>query len=367
MSLLGKVVRVAHANPGPVQEALKPLIEAAVRHGKADKMPDDVLEHFKGKKKAAASVDSVFKLFPAKFRRKSKDGKHEVLWMDGKWEALEDMSQKDLTKIQGIITWKPEGKTDRLASSRYTVANDWPLLEISGKPGQWKVVYYDKHKGKAPEGRTIGEYGWGRIQKLTKAGKPTGKEIEARFLEGNKISVAFKKGQYLSSTYKEVRGKTAGRNSELWKLLENLNAVMNPDPQIRAILDWVKKNAPDEFPIFREAGIATMRAISDAQDRYWYDNRELKAAMERINKGSKAAGRDRTPTYIVKSNGFTNIAWQVKRDGKPDNRSLAKWVSEMNASFEPGGTNEHLRGHRITEASIINQFTDETLATYRGR
>jgi len=105
----------------------------------------------------------------------------------------EDLDEGHLKILHGV----------RVASERYNVAVDWPLLEIPRK-GTYKVTFYDKHKGKA-EGRTTDEYGWGRIQKLTKTGKPTGKEIEARFRKGNKIGIAFKPGNYMTHTYSEVR------------------------------------------------------------------------------------------------------------------------------------------------------------------
>ena len=58
MSLLGKTIRVANANPGPVREALLPLIKAALKEAKGDKMPKELLEKFKAKdKKAGAGPD----------------------------------------------------------------------------------------------------------------------------------------------------------------------------------------------------------------------------------------------------------------------------------------------------------------------
>lgn len=82
-----------------------------------------------------------------------------------------------------------------------------PFLEIGGKPGFWKVMRFQPHQSEPEIGaRTIGEIAWGAVQKVTKAGKPTGKSFNVRFFDkGNKLSVNWKGRSYLSSTYKEHR------------------------------------------------------------------------------------------------------------------------------------------------------------------
>jgi len=80
----------------------------------SDHCKKDKSDYFAGRKaqgKTAASIDNVFKEFPNKYRRKSKDGKHEVLWMSGDWWVLEDLSTADLKKMWTALSWKPSGKT----------------------------------------------------------------------------------------------------------------------------------------------------------------------------------------------------------------------------------------------------------------
>jgi hypothetical protein len=58
-------------------------------------------------KTAAGSLADVFSKFPAKFRRKTKGGKHEVHWMTGTWAVLEDLSVADLKKMWTALSWTP--------------------------------------------------------------------------------------------------------------------------------------------------------------------------------------------------------------------------------------------------------------------
>lgn len=73
---------------------------------------------------------------------------------------------------------------------------------------------------------------------------------------------------------------------ELWRLLEAINDKIEPDDEIRAVIDWVQKNAPEEYPVFREAGIALMRAMGAATDKHWYGNKALRDAAQRIHDAS---------------------------------------------------------------------------------
>ncbi len=71
-------------------------------------------------KTAAGSIDEVFKKFPAKFRRKSRDGKHEVNWMGGSWTVLEDISKADLKKMWTALSWEiGKTATDKRAARTY--------------------------------------------------------------------------------------------------------------------------------------------------------------------------------------------------------------------------------------------------------
>lgn len=79
-----------------------------------------------------------------------------------------------------------------------------PFIEIDGV--KHLVVRQSWHGASEDSRRTLGELGWGYVQKLTKAGKPTGREIEVRFFKEPRISVESTGRRYLSKTYKDLGG-----------------------------------------------------------------------------------------------------------------------------------------------------------------
>jgi len=92
-------------------------------------------------------------------------------------------------------------------------------------------------------------------------------------------------------------------------------------------------------------------------------------------------GRSYTPRYVIKINGAgrTNavqimpMEWRSRARGpyegygKPTEANLAKWVEKFNESLRPGGCNDHV-GERaqVTKANIVDQFTNEVVATYEA-
>lgn len=85
-------------------------------------------------------------------------------------------------------------------------------------------------------------------------------------------------------------------------------------------------------------------------------------------------GRTVTPKYRVefrdeqgRNGGFTAAAWR----GKVSQKALAVYVETLNASFEPGGSNEHVRasfpGAKVAAARIVRQSDDVVLATWEPR
>lgn len=87
-------------------------------------------------------------------------------------------------------------------------------------------------------------------------------------------------------------------------------------------------------------------------------------------------GRSVTPAYVVEyettgARGFSPICWrvtsssQIKADGRPTTANLRRHVEAYNASFQPGGVNEHV-GARIVAAKLVrNDGSHEVVATYR--
>lgn len=77
-------------------------------------------------------------------------------------------------------------------------------------------------------------------------------------------------------------------------------------------------------------------------------------------------GISRIPKYRVNvrmSGGYTDPwAWE----GRPSDIALRAMVKAFEASTEPGGVNAHLGRTVIWSAAIINQFTGERMASYRG-
>lgn len=67
-------------------------------------------------------------------------------------------------------------------------------------------------------------------------------------------------------------------------------------------------------------------------------------------------GRVRVSKYAVEfvAPGFhlTPAVWR----GRVSEKALAKYVEAMNASFQPGGANQHLVGTKVTEARIVENY-----------
>lgn len=136
-----------------------------------------------------------------------------------KWEAMNDEHGDKFKKANGdmmeYFAKHPEKLKEKQMRDKAKAADQTklqpnakrpgPFIEIAGKTGFWKVVKFQPHKSKSlTDQRTIGEIAWGDVQKVTKAGKTTGKTFEARFFDkGNKMSVRWKGRSRLSTTYKE--------------------------------------------------------------------------------------------------------------------------------------------------------------------
>jgi len=110
------------------------------------------------------------------------------------------------TKRAVLATLIKAGRRDLARQVVTGMKRPGPYLELEGKPGVWQVMAFQPHTGEEPAGvrRTIGELAWGRIQRVTKSGKPTGKEFAAYFFEGNKVAVAWKSRSRMRHTYREV-------------------------------------------------------------------------------------------------------------------------------------------------------------------
>ncbi len=89
-------------------------------------------------------------------------------------------------------------------------------------------------------------------------------------------------------------------------------------------------------------------------------------------------GKSYTPTFVVFTGDFKTgqmrpgMEWRVRSRtnlpgyGKPTEENLKKWAEDFNASFLPGGTNEHIGiDGQFNFASIINQKTGDELVTWR--
>lgn len=89
-------------------------------------------------------------------------------------------------------------------------------------------------------------------------------------------------------------------------------------------------------------------------------------------------GRSTTPAYRVEFEtaapiALTPMAWRVRDDGlakgfgKPTDANLATFVEDLNASFDPGGVNEHVgQDAKATGARIVRQRDDQVVATWRA-
>ena len=87
--------------------------------------------------------------------------------------------------------------------------------------------------------------------------------------------------------------------------------------------------------------------------------------------------RDVKVHYVVDTNNrfsrktvYTSPMEWTSRFGIPNDRKLAQWVADYNSSMELGGVNDHLfkkwgSSAFITDASVLDQYTGETVATYR--
>ncbi len=75
-----------------------------------------------------------------------------------------------------------------------------------------------------------------------------------------------------------------------------------------------------------------------------------------------------TPTYRIEFRvaGFhwTPSGWNVKRDGRPTDESLAQYVADLEASTREGGVNAHLGETHILSAKIVRQSSGEVVAEY---
>lgn len=56
--------------------------------------------------------------------------------------------------------------------------------------------------------------------------------------------------------------------------------------------------------------------------------------------------------------------WSVRDAGKPTAENIKRWVARLEESCRPGGVNQHLGSHKIIRASIVNQFTGNTVAAW---
>jgi len=83
-------------------------------------------------------------------------------------------------------------------------------------------------------------------------------------------------------------------------------------------------------------------------------------------------GRSTTPTYrvAIRTNDMsvmTDCAWNSKYHGRANQKNLETWRTTLNASFQPGGVNEHIAEARkaiphIIAAKLIRQSTGEVVA-----
>lgn len=107
-----------------------------------------------------------------------------------------------------IATLITQGRPDLANAVTYMSAimeRPGPFITLSGKPNIWRIVAFQPYRdGDRTEIRRVGELAWGRIQKVTKKGKLTGKEFYAYFFEDNTISVAWKSRTQMRHEYKEV-------------------------------------------------------------------------------------------------------------------------------------------------------------------
>lgn len=85
-------------------------------------------------------------------------------------------------------------------------------------------------------------------------------------------------------------------------------------------------------------------------------------------------GRSYTPTYRVETKEnprtahISTTCWNVKSYGRPTQANVDKWRDAMNASFQPGGVNDHcnLPGGEVRHvrmARVVRQSSGEVVMT----
>jgi hypothetical protein len=89
--------------------------------------------------------------------------------------------------------------------------------------------------------------------------------------------------------------------------------------------------------------------------------------------------RDRTSKYAVTLTApgyaFTPSLWLVRRDGRPTDANLARYVASFEASTGPGGPNAHLGAQQMTSATVrvisavirLNQAGGSVVARYQAK
>jgi hypothetical protein len=64
--------------------------------------------------------------------------------------------------------------------------------------------------------------------------------------------------------------------------------------------------------------------------------------------------------------GHMPMSWNCKRDGRPTEANLRRWVESYEASTRPGGVNAHLGPETITRARILlNDGSGKLVAEYK--
>lgn len=117
--------------------------------------------------------------------------------------------RNDLAEV--LAKSAPSTNQDRGYCIEAEMRRPGPYIELEGKPGIWQVTAFQPHLEDFPT-RPINELAWGRIQRLTKQRKLTGKEFYAYFFKDNKVSVAWKGRRQMFHRYKEAT--LAARSTE---------------------------------------------------------------------------------------------------------------------------------------------------------
>jgi hypothetical protein len=62
---------------------------------------------------------------------------------------------------------------------------------------------------------------------------------------------------------------------------------------------------------------------------------------------------------------YSPASWNCRRDGRPTDANLARYVESFEASTRPGGVNAHLGETRILRAVIaVNEYGGDVVARY---